>query len=806
MQLFPIVARQRKAALRGLASRNARWSQFRQSQAIRRGVLIPILAAAMPLAGCIPDIPGLSRDQVGEIQDPCIETHDQGCVPEAEFVAMADAIASTLSETSSFKNQWGLGAIRAEQAYANLELQHGPDVAPGEGVLVGVLDTGIDAAHFQFRNKDIIQRFLPGSTGDDGSEFSHGTAIASIIAGEDDPDWPHDAHGVAWGADLAFFALPLGDAPETYDPITVDDLPEIDEFIREYIGTSIDWRYEERGIDFLNMSLAVSGLIQNFSEEDLREYLAPGLDLLAQEGSDEKVVLVWAAGNYNGLDCILDLPECVDGLVEARSAGLMAGLTARIPELRGHSVAVVAVRPDGEISDFSNHCGIAADYCLAAPGEDILVAYFGPSRDGRIGVRGTATSGGTSFAAPIVTGGLALMKHYFRSQLSNTDLLARLLRTANSSGPYADPDLYGRGLMDLGAATSPVGTSTVALGDQVKGPGAALGMTGLQLGQAFGDGLTLSLAGQEIAAFDALGAPFWYDFSRLTPVSETALLSERLRAFQRMPALAPQHPASDAVLIPLLAPPAGSAAPALPLRLAISGTSAAEAASHLAFRGHSLLATMPVTAGLTATAVTTEGVDGQDPASGAALSWRAPGALLGFRAGWMGERQALLGTDPAGAFGSLASNAVFAGIEAEGNLGPWQLSAAAEAGSVNARPRGGLFRNVSNISTSGFALRAARPAADGRAFRVSLSQPLRVEGGEALLAFPSGRTKAGEVVHSAVAAGLEPSGRQIDLAFEWQQPLDHGVLRLGATVSRQPGHRRDAEPELVLLSDWRLAF
>ena len=803
MEIFPIVARQRKNSLRGLASRNARWSRFRQSQAIRRGPLIPVLAAAVLLAGCIH---GPGPDELGVVQDPCVETHDQGCVPEAEFVTMADAIASTLSETSSFENQWGLGAIRADQAYANLELQYGPDVAPGEGVLVGVLDTGIDAAHFQFRNKNIIQRFLPGSTGDDGSEFSHGTAVASIIAGEDDPDWPHDAHGVAWGADLAFFALPLGDAPETYDPITVDDLPEIDEFIREYIGTSIDWRYEERGIDFLNMSLAVSGLIQNFSEEDLREYLAPGLDLLAQEGSDEKVVLVWAAGNYNGLDCILDLPECVDGLVEARSAGLMAGLTARIPELRGHSVAVVAVRPDGEISDFSNHCGIAADYCLAAPGEDILVAYFGPSRDGRIGVRGTATSGGTSFAAPIVTGGLALMKHYFRSQLSNTDLLARLLRTANSSGPYADPDLYGRGLMDLGAATSPVGTSTVALGDQVKGPGAALGMTGLQLGQAFGDGLTLSLAGQEIAAFDALGAPFWYDFSRLAPVSETALLSERLRAFQRMPALAPQHPASDAVLIPLLAPPAGSAAPALPLRLAISGTSAAEAASHLAFRGHSLLATMPVTAGLTATAVTTEGVDGQDPASGAALSWRAPGALLGFRAGWMGERQALLGTDPAGAFGSLASNAVFAGIEAEGNLGPWQLSAAAEAGSVNARPRGGLFRNVSNISTSGFALRAARPAADGRAFRVSLSQPLRVEGGEALLAFPSGRTKAGEVVHSAVAAGLEPSGRQIDLAFEWQQPLDHGVLRLGATVSRQPGHRRDAEPELVLLSDWRLAF
>ena len=35
------------------------------------------------------------------------------------------------------------------------------------------------------------------------------------------------------------------------------------------------------------------------------------------------------------------------------------------------------------------------------------------------------------------------------------------------------------------------------------------------LGRAFGDGLSRSLAGREIAAFDALGAPFWFDLSGL---------------------------------------------------------------------------------------------------------------------------------------------------------------------------------------------------------------------------------------------------------------------------------------------------
>ena len=53
MQLFPIIAGQRKTVIRRLASWNARWPWFRQSQAIRRGILIPILAAAMPLAGCL---------------------------------------------------------------------------------------------------------------------------------------------------------------------------------------------------------------------------------------------------------------------------------------------------------------------------------------------------------------------------------------------------------------------------------------------------------------------------------------------------------------------------------------------------------------------------------------------------------------------------------------------------------------------------------------------------------------------------------------------------------------------------------
>lgn len=161
---------------------------------------------------------------------------------------------------------------------------------------------------------------------------------------------------------------------------------------------------------------------------------------------------------------------------------------------------------------------------------------------------------------------------------------------------------------------------------------------------------------------------------------------------------------------------------------------------------------------------------------------------------------------PDGAFGELVAHAAFAGLEADTEFGPWHIGGTAEIGTVNAETRNGLFTEISPLATSAFALHATRQTPDGGAFRVSVSQPLRVEDGRATLALPSGRTTAGEVVRSAVALDAEPGGRQVDLALQWQQPLDLGLLRIGATLSHEPGHRKNADPELILLSGWRHAF
>ena len=293
-----------------------------------------------------------------------------------------------------------------------------------------------------------------------------------------------------------------------YSPISEFILYAIDDDYAEVFNRAVGWSSGTRTLDFVNASFAFSGIIDQYSEQALRFAFEDSIAALAQSGVTDKTVFVWAAGNAHGKPCDqaeftgnLDLCESyvengeTKYRVNARSVEILAGLPVLIPELRGHVIAVVAIGPDGEIASFSNRCGSAAQWCIAAPGVQIRTAYFGPYTDPdtnevTTGVRGAYSPSGTSVAAPMVTGALVVMKHYFRDQMSNTELVARMLDTANDRGRYADSTIYGHGLLDLDAATTPVGTSSLALGNTVGGPGSPLAQTRLTLGNALGNGLT----------------------------------------------------------------------------------------------------------------------------------------------------------------------------------------------------------------------------------------------------------------------------------------------------------------------------
>ena len=716
------------------------------------------------------------------------------------FELRAEALDDGYALTENFRNQWGLAHVGADRAYGNLALLRGPEAEPGAGVTIGFIDSGIDRDHPMFAGKTVAEQFMGGAADETGARFSHGTAVASVAAGVPATS-PGAAQGVAWGADIAMFAIVSG--PGGGDEIPLAVLAEQDAAWAGFFDQALGWRDGGRKVDFLNLSVGYHSIIDNYSAGGLRASFANAIAAMAQAGVAEKTVLVWGAGNAHGAPCDpAGSGHCGNGAINAVSVGVLPGLAARIPELRSHTVAVAALSPDGTIALFSNRCGIAASYCIAAPGAGVSVAYHGPDLNTGEPSRGYAREDGTSLAAPMVTGALALMKQIFRGQLSNTELVARLFQTADGSGMYSDPAVYGHGAMDLGAATSPVGVLEV--------PGAAnadgfrLLSTRLRPGTAFGDGFRRALANRQVMALDALRAPFWHRLDSFTQAARGPSVASRLGGFLAAgPAW--REGANAELTAPGVAAP-GSAAASLTLNAARLEAAAGLRGSHLALAEGAVRATLAAGGGLSAAAFTTRGIPGRRPAFGAVLNWRRNGWPVGFRAGWIGEPETLLGSTGRGAFGSLAGDTSFVGVDARANLAGWRIGAGAELGIVAPDVRAGLLARVSPLATSAFTLDATRALAGAGVVRFSVSQPLRVERGRASFAVPAGRTRAGMVRYDTVRASLAPSGRQMDLAAEWLRPLPTGELRLGAVFSHRPGHRGGAGPELTFLGGWRWEF
>ncbi len=757
--------------------------------------VLSLLIVAAALGGCSSRSGATRAVPPAPPPPPCVPTHRGDCVLVSDFEAMAEEMAEEYAVHPNFENQWGLAAINADRAYANLRLLEGPDAEPGAGVTIGFIDTGIDVEHPAFEGRTIYQDFLFGAEPETGEEgASHGTAVASVAAGGRTGN-EFAAHGVAWGADLAMWAIPLGSGGGPYEPITLEELSEFDAGYAHLFKTAFAWRDAGNRLDILNLSFGTDGSIADYGLEDLRANAPEFIATLAQADAAEKTILVWAAGNYHGDRCDAGVAGCVNGRVNAASAGIFSGLVAHFEELQGHSVAVAALNPhDGALTFFSNRCGIAADFCIAAPGLDIRFAYFGP-HEGEV-VRGSATGGGTSFAAPMVAGGLAIMKQLFRDQLSNEDLVSRLFATADKTGIYADREIYGQGRMDLGAATSPVGVLDVPLGTGLAtAASASLGSTGLRLGAAFGDGLAASFDGDEIMALDDYGAPFWYEMGDFAATTEGPALSARLRSFL--------GPGSGGLT-------AGGGSGGMPTAM---GTTAgivrmptAAGNGHLALAEGAVQVSAFEQGGVSATAFTTGPLRPAMPATGAALAWR-PGSLpVGFRAGWISERETMLGSLGTGAFGGLSAGTAFFGFDGGVDFGGWNLGAAGEFGVVNPAATGGLVQEITPLATSTFAVHASRGLARAGSVSFSVSQPLRVERGSASLTTPAARTRQGEVLYRSFRADLAPGERQLDLAAQWNRALPLGEFRLGAVWSHWPGHREVLGPQVAALAGWRWVF
>ena len=424
-----------------------------------------------------------------------------------------------------YQRQWGLDFINASSAYAR--------GATGAGITIGITDSGLDNSH-----QEISISRLSADSALNYSDYTpntrqkrHGTAVASVAAGRQDKTNATPMHGVAFEADILFVAIQLAEPDPNYDPVdignddgsgNVSDAPDftgIDNFFSQLFEI-----YNDYDVNIVNNSYGYSGNIIDYTEAQVRYAFPKTITEMSQVGTpdSEKTIYVWAAGNAGGY---------ADQGVDYSSPELLPGMAHYIPEIQGHSIAVASVDETGQISDFSSRCGVAQDYCISAPGGGIVVAYSTSTSDTGIYPKDPndddynscvtdntcyAIYSGTSFAAPFVSGGLAVIADYFEGQLGSHEIVNRLFSTANKEGIYADKAVYGQGLMDLNAATNPIGQLSATMSLSLSGPMASATFSTLQLtSPSFGDALTNGIGNHSVIFFDELDAPFRRSLSSL---------------------------------------------------------------------------------------------------------------------------------------------------------------------------------------------------------------------------------------------------------------------------------------------------
>ncbi len=373
----------------------------------------------------------------------------------------------------------------------------------GSGVNVAVLDTGFMANHpdltGQFSSLYNAVSNLSGAQQVPDPD-GHGTGVAGLLAAVQNGA---GVVGVASGAKL----IGVGFAEAN------GQLSQSDSVAARAFNYALD---QQAAI--INNSWGTGVAVDHYSGAQYASE-SPLLLSALRRAAAQGVVNVFPTGN--------NAPARIQPNLEA-------GLPLLFPELQAHWVAVTAVGSDGLLASYAQRCGIASAWCLAAPGGDddqgVFEGLITPFNDG-----GYVSTIGTSEAAPLVSGALAVLKQRFPN-LSNAQLVQRLFETADKRGIYSEALVYGQGLLDIVAATNPLGSlSLVTQGtDGNVHVVAGLAASSIELAPSLSR-LGASLSGLQVGAVDRQGALFTVPMQDLmTAPSRSDHWAQRLHA-QHLP-------------------------------------------------------------------------------------------------------------------------------------------------------------------------------------------------------------------------------------------------------------------------------
>jgi subtilisin family serine protease len=309
-------------------------------------------------------------------------------------------------ETPEYQAQKGLAIVNASSLYAR--------GGTGQGVAVALIDSGLNSSlpAFRGRLRDPGFDHVENQVGT-FDRVGHGTQMAGILAANKDDQ---GMHGVAFNAQLIPYRF--GDDNEPF-------------FFDGEIAQSWQAGFD-KGARILNNSWANAIPATEINEARYKQVMPQSL-VTARKLVEDGAVFVFPTGNELKREPLAE-----------------PGLPVAIPELEKGWIAVVALKNDGStINAKSNYCGVAAAWCIAVPGGDSGAGQglLTTNKDGTY----TQTAG-TSPAAALVSGALAALQSRY-PELTAQQVRERLLATANRTGLYANSEAYGRGLMDLEAAS-----------------------------------------------------------------------------------------------------------------------------------------------------------------------------------------------------------------------------------------------------------------------------------------------------------------------------------------------------------------
>lgn len=308
----------------------------------------------------------------------------------ASIVLLFVLTPGTANADGNREQEWIVDALRLDEAHK---------LSQGEGVTIGVIDSGIDAEHPDLKGNIQPGKDFGTSTGEGLNDFDgHGTGVSSLIVGHGHGDGKKD--GV------------IGLAPKAKVVSVGMNLSKVDgEKAGSYIADAITWLVE-KDVDIISISM--SGY--------------PEATDAVWKAKDKGIPVVASVGNT---DKYADDP--ILGQIEHNTTGWPASDSGAVP--------VSGTTQSGKFWEGSVDLSGAStqpQFGISAPATDLITAARGG---------GYANYSGTSGSAPIVAGTLALIKSAY-PDLDYSSWMDRLLDTVDDKGPDGFDEKYGWGIVN----------------------------------------------------------------------------------------------------------------------------------------------------------------------------------------------------------------------------------------------------------------------------------------------------------------------------------------------------------------------